>query len=187
MTVLVSYATSEGQTRKIARRVADRLANSGQAVELLALVDTDDIDLERFDRVILAASIHAGHYQKDLSDFVAKYAGQLHAKSTLFLSVSLAAAGHDADDWKGAENILEDLKAATGWTPGLVEQVAGAYLPSKYDMFRRFIMRRILAAKDPRADLDSDKEYTDWQALDILTDSFQAPLSTHSPTPKTEV
>ena len=187
MAVLVSYATSEGQTRKIARRVADRLADSGQAVELLPLADADDIDLERFDRVILAASIHMGHYQRALTDFAAKHAEGLHARPTLFLSVSLAAAGHDADDWKGAERILEDLKAATGWTPGRVEQIAGAYRPSKYDMFRRFVMRRILAAKDPGADLDNDKEYTDWRALDTLTDSFRGPLPTHSPTPKPEV
>jgi menaquinone-dependent protoporphyrinogen oxidase len=53
-----------------------------------------------------------------------------------------------------------------------VEQVAGAYLPSKYDFFRRFIMRRIIAAKDPQADLDADKEYTDWTAPDTLIDGF---------------
>lgn len=172
MTVLVAYATGEGQTRKIARRVADRIADNGHTVELLPLADADDIDLDRFDRVILAASIHMGHYQKALSDFAASHAKRLHAKPALLLSVSLAAAGHDAEDWKGAEHVLEDLKAATGWTPGQVEQIAGAYMPSKYDFFRRFIMRRIVAAKDPQADLDADKEYTDWKALDTLIDGF---------------
>jgi menaquinone-dependent protoporphyrinogen oxidase len=33
-------------------------------------------------------------------------------------------------------------------------------------------MRRIVAAKDPQADLDADKEYTDWKALDTLIDGF---------------
>jgi menaquinone-dependent protoporphyrinogen oxidase len=117
MTVLVAYATGEGQTRKIARRVADRIADHGQAVELLPLADADDIDLERFDRVILAASVHMEHYQQALSDFAASHAERLHATPALLLSVSLAAAGHDAEDWKGVEHILEDLKAATGWTP----------------------------------------------------------------------
>lgn len=172
MTVLVAYATGEGQTRKIARRVVDRIADSGISVELLPLAEADDIDLERFDRVILAASIHMGHFQRALSDFAGIHAKQLQTKPALLLSVSLAAAGHDAEDWKGAAHILEDLKAATGWTPGQVEHVAGAYQPSKYDFFRRFIMRRIIAAKDPAADLDADKEYTDWKALDTLIDDF---------------
>ena len=173
MTVLVAYATGEGQTRKIARRVAGRIATSGQSVELLPLADADDIDLEPFDHVILAASIHMGHYQKALSDFVARQAERLQAKPVLLLSVSLAAAGHDAEDWTGVERILEDLKTATGWTPGRVEHIAGAYLPSQYDMFRRFIMRRIIAAKDPEADPDADKEYTDWAALDRLIDGLE--------------
>jgi len=172
MTVLVAYATGEGQTRKIARWVADRIADHGQAVELLPLADADDIDLDRFDRVILAASVHMGHYQRALSDFAASHAERLNAKPALLLSVSLTASGHDAEEWKGVEHILEDLKAATGWTPGQVEQIAGAYMPSNYDMFRRFIMRRIIAAKDPEADLDADKEYTDWKALDTLIEGF---------------
>jgi menaquinone-dependent protoporphyrinogen oxidase len=172
MTVLIAYATSEGQTRKIARHVADRIVVSGGAVELLGLADADEIDLGRFDRVILAASVHAGNYQRALSDFAVKYAGQLHKKPTLFLSVSLAVAGHDAEDWRGLDRILKDFEEATGWIPGRIEQVAGAYRPSEYDIFRRFIMRRIVAAKDPEADLDADREYTDWKALDTLVDDW---------------
>ncbi|MBR9651175.1 flavodoxin domain-containing protein [Thalassovita aquimarina] len=168
MKVLVSYATSEGHTRKIARTLADRIADSGHMVELLHIDDADDIDLDRFDRVIVAASVHAGHYQRAVSEFAAKHAAQLGAKPSLFLSVSLAAAGHDAEDWRGLDKILADFQDATGWTPGRVEQIAGAYMPSQYDVFRRFVMRRILAQKDPEADLDQDKEYTDWPALDAL-------------------
>ena len=39
MTVLIAYATTEGQTRKIARFCADRLIARGQSVEVLPLVD----------------------------------------------------------------------------------------------------------------------------------------------------
>ncbi|MCR9151335.1 MAG: protoporphyrinogen oxidase [Rhodobacteraceae bacterium] len=172
MKVLVAYATGEGQTRKIARHVADRIADTGAAVELAGLADAEDLDPGRFDRVILAASIHVGQYQRALSDFVAANAGRLGERPTLFLSVSLAAAGHEAEDWKALDRIVEDLVAATGWQPGRVAQVAGAYMPSKYDIFRRFVMRRILAAKDPQADPGMDREYTDWPALDALVDAW---------------
>lgn len=176
MRILVAYATNEGQTRKIVRHVADRIADAKHTVELLELSPDNDINLQRFDGAILAASIHVGHYQRTLSDFAAKQADGLHGKLTLFLSVSLAAAGHDAEDWKGLERILKDFTEATGWTPDRVEQVAGAYLPSKYDIFRRFIMRRIVAAKDPEADLGADLEYTDWAALNLAIDGWLAKL-----------
>ena len=35
MKILVVYATTEGQTRKVARHVFDRLAGAGHSVELL--------------------------------------------------------------------------------------------------------------------------------------------------------
>lgn len=174
MKVLVAYATSEGQTRKISQRVADRIADAGQTVELLALEDAREIALNRFDRVVLAASIHAGHYQRALGDFVSDRAGPLAEKPTLFLSVSLSASGHDAEDWRTLDRILADFEEATGWTPGRVEQVAGAYRPSEYDVFKRFIMRRIIATKDPEADLDADRDFTDWKALDALIDDWLA-------------
>ncbi len=171
MKLLVAYATTEGQTRKIARQVADRLVDGGNAVELITLADAFDIDLNRFDRVILAASIHIGHYQKELAEFVEAQRESLRSKPSLLLSVSLSAAGHEAEDWRGLERIAEDFETATGWIPGRLLQVAGAYTPSSYDLFRRFIMRRIISSKDPDLDTDADKEYTDWSALfDYLDD-----------------
>ncbi|MCB1333244.1 MAG: protoporphyrinogen oxidase [Roseivivax sp.] len=165
MKILVAYASTDGQTRKIGRAVADWCADAGHAVELLPLADAGDIDLSRFDAVVLAASVHVGHYQKALTEFCAAHAAALGAMPDLFLSVSLAAAGHNAEDWQGLEKILADFAAATGWTPNAVEQVAGAYKPSQYDVFRRFVMRRILASRDPDADPSADIEYTDWAAL----------------------
>lgn len=172
MRTLVAYATSEGHTRKIARHVADRIADGGHAVELLGLSDAGDIDLGRFDGAILAASIYVGHYRRALTDFVAAQAVALTPMPTIFLSVSLAAAGHDAEDWRGLDRILADFQEATGWQPGRVEQVAGAYLPSHYDIFRRFVMRRIVAAKESEVDLDADREFTDWAGLDALFDAW---------------
>lgn len=174
MRVLVGYATTEGQTRRIARHVADRIADGGHAVELLGLADAADIDLRRFDRVIVAASVHVGHYQRPVAEFAASQAERLREKPTLFLSVSLAAAGHEAEDWRGLDRILEDFVDATGWRPGRVQQVAGAYRPAAYDVLRRFVMRRIVAARDPEADPDEDREYTDWQALDTSIDDWLA-------------
>lgn len=177
MKILVSYASTEGHTRKIAQHLADRLVNAGNSVELIDLAQAINIDLSRFDGAILAASIHMSHYQHSLSDFAAKHALGLEAMPTLFLSVSLSAAGHDTKDWQGLTKIIADLTQATGWTPTRTEQIAGSYCPSKYDVFRRFIMRRIIARKDDVADPDLDHDYTDWHALNRLVDDWRKSLS----------
>lgn len=172
MKLFIGYASSEGQTRKIARHIADRLVDQGHSVELSALGEAGPVDLARFDRAVLGGSLHAGQYQRVLSEFAADHAEALNTMPTLMLSVSLAAAGHDAEDWRGLDHILSDFTKATGWTPGKVVQVAGAYTPAQYDVFRRFIMRRIIAAKDPEADPGHAIEYTDWDALDAKMDAW---------------
>lgn len=165
MKIMIAYATTEGQTRRIARRLADHMADLDHSTELLALRDANDVDLGRFDGVILAASVHMNTYQRPLTEFAARQSAELNNMPTLFLSVSLSASGHDAEDWRGLERIAEDLTEATGWTPGRTLQVAGAYVPSQYDILRGFVMRRILLAKDPTVDPGEDHEFTDWTSL----------------------
>lgn len=177
MKILIAYASTEGQTRKIAQKVADHIVEGGRTVELLELSDATHIDIQRFDCVILAGSIHVGRYQRSLTNFAAERCNALQGKPTLLLSVSLAAAGHDAEDWKGLNKIREEFIEATDWNPSHIEQVAGAYRPSEYDIFRRFIMRRIIASKDPEADLDADLEYTDWDTLMRNIDDWLAKLN----------
>ncbi|GAA3868372.1 flavodoxin domain-containing protein [Celeribacter arenosi] len=177
MKILVAYASSDGQTRKICRFAADRFADAGHAVELLSLVDADGIDLARFDAVLLAASIHMGHYQEALTEFCASRADMLSTMPSLLLSVSLSAAGHVAEDWRGLEKTLDEFISATEWTPGRVEQIAGAYKPSTYSVFRRYVMRRIVAQRDPSADPNLDVEYTDWAALKRVLDDWTGSIT----------
>ncbi|MEL6959362.1 MAG: flavodoxin domain-containing protein [Pseudomonadota bacterium] len=170
--LLIGYTTKEGQSRKIARWCADRLAGAGKAIELLSLKDASDVDLTRFDGAILIAPVHVGRFPKPLIAFANAQADALNEMPSLFLSVSLAASGHDADDWRGIEKVAVDLSDATGWTPGRTEHVAGAYQPSKYDLLTKFIMKRIIAEKDPGSDLNADREYTDWEALGQTIDDW---------------
>jgi menaquinone-dependent protoporphyrinogen oxidase len=177
MKLFIGYASTQGHTRKIARHIGDRLVDAGHGVEIAPLSDTTDLDITRFDGVILGASVHVSHYQKALTHFVHEQVTDLATRPTLLLSVSLAAAGHDAEDWRGLDKIVADFCEATGWTPGQVAQIAGAYTPSRYDIVTRFVMRRIIAHKDPDADLDADRDYTDWAALDALVDGWVAGIT----------
>ena len=177
MRLLVAYATTDGQTRKIARFVADLLADQGHAVELLNVEDAGELDLTRFDGAILGGSLHAGGYQKTLRRFVTKARPALDAMPTLFLAVSLSAAGNDPDDWKGLTLCLEEFAEDTGWIPGRIEHVAGAFKFTEYDFFRAWAMRRIAEHKGETVEPGRDKEYTDWAALRLAVDGWVAGLT----------
>lgn len=177
MYLLIAYATTDGQTRKIARFAADRLVSSGHSVELLNVEDADGLDLARFDAAILAGSLHIGGYQKSLSRYVRDAHADLATLPTMFLAVSLSAAGNDAEDWAGLRKCLADFETETGWTPGRVEHVAGAFKFSDYDFFRAWAMRRIADQKGEAVEPGKDKEYTDWAALGQTLDTWLAGLN----------
>jgi menaquinone-dependent protoporphyrinogen oxidase len=177
MNLLVAYATTDGQTRKIARFAADRLTTQGHSVELLHVEDADGLSLDRFDAAILAGSLHAGGYQKSLARYVSSAKVDLASLPTLFLAVSLSAAGQDKDDWAGLHRCLADFETDTGWTPGRVEHVAGAFRFSEYDFFRAWAMRRIADMKGETVEPGKDKEYTDWAALGRALDTWAAGLT----------
>lgn len=177
MHLLIAYATTDGQTRKIARFAADRLAGQGHAVELLNVEDAEGLDLSRFDGAILAGSLHAGGYQKTLARFARDAAVELALMPTIFLAVSLSAAGNDPEDWAGLRRCLAEFEADTGWTPSRVEHVAGAFRFSEYDFFRAWAMRRIADQKGEAVEPGKDKENTDWAALILTLDAWVAELT----------
>lgn len=177
MYLLIAYATTDGQTRKIARFTADRLAALGHAVELLNVEDAEGLDLARFDGAILAGSLHSGGYQKPLVRFATDHSATLALMPTLFLAVSLSAAGNDPDDWAGLRRCLAEFETDTGWTPGRVEHVAGAFRFSEYDFFRAWAMRRIADQKGEHVDPGKDREYTDWAALVLALDQWLAGIT----------
>lgn len=177
MYLLIAYATTDGQTRKIARFAADRLVGLGHAVELLNVEDAEGLDLSHFDGAILAGSLHAGGFQKALVRYATGAAAELALMPTLFLAVSLSAAGNDPEDWAGLRRCLAEFEAETGWTPGRVENVAGAFRFSEYDFFRAWAMRRIADQKGEAVEAGKDKEYTDWAALVLALDGWLAGIS----------
>ena len=172
MKILIAYASTEGQTRKIVQFCADYLMDEGHNVELLPAADAKDIDLSRFGAVLLAASVHAGKYQKPLVKLATAQADALAKMKAAFMSVSLAAAGTDPDDWEGLKDTVDRFAAKTGWMPQKVMHVAGAFRFSEYDFFKSWAMRWIAAQKDQEVDPHEDKEYTDWAALRTTLDEW---------------
>ena len=180
MRVLICYGTTEGQTRKIARACADTLVDAGHSVELLDTESAGDLQIGRFDACLLAASVHAGRYQSDFVSICARHHADIAEKPNLFLSVSLAAAGDDAEDWKVLEQGVKRFSADTGWYPAQVEHIAGAFRFSEYDFFKYWAMRWIASVKGDAAPRGEDIEYTDWEALKALVLGWAGAVDTRA-------
>lgn len=176
MRLLICYASTEGQTRRICRFCADQLFALGHSVEMLPVGDAGGLDLAPFDAAILAGSVHVGKIQTALGDFAAAHAPALNGMPTLYLQVSLAAAGGDRGELADLDRIARDFCASAGWTPGAIHQIAGAFRFTEYDFFRSWAMRWVAAQKGQTVDPHKDTEYTDWAALAGILQAWSAGL-----------
>jgi menaquinone-dependent protoporphyrinogen oxidase len=176
MNLLVVYATTEGQTRKIAQFVADRIKVHGHGADLVDATDpaSADVRLRGYDGVIVAGSVHVGKFQTAIEDFVRVRHQMLNGMRSVFLPVSLSAASKDADDLKGLAECTRKFLAETGWKPGETHNVAGAFRYTQYDFFKRWGMKMIAYQKGVSTDTSRDLELTDWVALTRAVDGFVA-------------
>ncbi len=171
--VLILYGTHEGQTRKIAGFVAERLKARGLAVTMRDAADLNEqAQLPPFDAVLVAASLHIGGFQKSVARAIARNAEAMAAKPNAFLSVSLSAAGDNEDDWRGLEECLERFFVQAHWRPQHVEHVAGAFRYTQYDFFKRLAMTNIAKQRGGPVDTSRDWELTDWDKLAAFADAF---------------
>jgi len=164
--VLIVYATREGQTERIARRIAQTITSEGHTAELL---DTDrragSVDLSRFGRVVIGGPIHVQGYPRSIVRFARSHLEELRHMPNAFFSVGLAIASRTSDGRGQTLEVVEKFVKKTGWRPGHVELIAGALPYSKYNFLVRFVMRRIAAAEGGDTDTSRDYEYTDWDAV----------------------
>jgi menaquinone-dependent protoporphyrinogen oxidase len=175
MRILIVYGTTEGQTRKIANFAGERLRNAGHTVELHDAADlSEDFDVPDCDRVIVAASLHGGRYQAGLGHWVKRNQQRLNALPAAFLSVSLSAAGDSEEDRQGLTQCVERFLDETGWRPGVIEHVAGAFRFTEYDFLKRWAMKYIAWRKGQPTDTNRDYEYTDWEGLARFVVRFAA-------------
>ena len=162
--VLIAYATTEGQTETVARRIADELAAAGHDADLVDLGD-ENPNPDDYDGVVVGASVHAGGFQRAVTRFAAANAAALSARPSAFFFLSLTAAD-DADDSRAAVAELgEAIEAETGWHPDEVAAFAGALKYTEYGPIKRFVMKRIARQYGGDTDTSRDHEYTDWDAV----------------------
>ena len=172
--VLVAFATHDGQTRKVAERIATVLRVRHHAVELLDLghPPPETLDLSQFQAVLLGSPIRAQGYLRPVVRFVQSHRTELELLPTLFFSVGLAVLSRTGDGRAQTMRIVERLVAETGWHPQRVELVAGALPYTRYNFLVRFVMRRISRKEGGDTDTSRDYEYTDWAAVDRFAAEF---------------
>lgn len=173
MHTLIIYGSQEGQTQKIAERIAGSLQDKGQQITVFPVGQLPaNLSLDNYDAAILGGSIHIGKYPKHLKKFITTHRDWLNNIPSAFFTVCLAIhsqqAGSQAEALKYGKNFL----ARTGWQPTLTATFAGAVRYTRYNFITRFIMKKISQKEGGSTDTTRDHEYTDWTEVERFADNF---------------
>ncbi len=180
MNILIVYGTTEGQTRKIATFMADRIRDRGETVTLIDSTGLPKgLDIDGFDAVIAAGSVHNGRHQASLFQFAHDRLAALQAKPSAFVSVSLSMASDEKEDRLDAAACVDRFLLAAEWKPTVTHLVAGAIRYSQYDFFKSWILRMIASTKGASTDTSQDHEFTDWKDLKAFVDAFLTQVAEH--------
>jgi menaquinone-dependent protoporphyrinogen oxidase len=164
--VLIVYASTHGHTGKIASRIADAIRAAGADATVLAVGDAGGLRLADFDAVVVGASIHAGHHQRELVDWARHHAAGLNGMPSAFFSVCLAVAEDSDEARTAARGYVDDMLELTGWTPREAVTFAGALQYREYDFMTRLAMRLMMQRGGHPTDISRDYDYTDWDAVE---------------------
>jgi menaquinone-dependent protoporphyrinogen oxidase len=166
-TLLMAYVTRGGQTLKIARRMAALLEARGHTIRFCDLDGSGpEPELDGVQGVLLGAPIYAGRYPRSAARFARAHRELLARVPSAFFSVSLGVASKVRDGRAQVQPLVKQFLERAEWRPDHVELIAGALLYTKYNVLKRFLMRRISRSEGGDTDTSRDYEYTDWAAVE---------------------
>jgi menaquinone-dependent protoporphyrinogen oxidase len=164
--LLLVYHSVDGQTTKVAERIAETLRSAGATVDVHDADDAPGPDGHHL--VILGDSIHVGRHSRSLERYASRHRDELMAAPLALFQVSLTSSSDDEEHTAEAQRLVHAFLERTGIEPDLVGLFAGALAYTRYGWFKRTLMKRIAASDDGDIDTSVDHEYTDWDAVEAF-------------------
>lgn len=175
--ILIIYTSIDGQSARIAERIAARLRAASHTVTLRRAQAVEVLwEAATHDAVIVGGNIRYGHHLPALEEVVRERRGELEARPTAFFSVCLSAGGPGARP-DAVRRYQQTFFQRTGWKPGRTTSFGGALLYTRYTAFTRFMIRLIMTITGGDIDTSRDYEYTDWEAVEAFADDFAADVA----------
>lgn len=174
MRAIVIYATSEGQTERIAKRFAIVMQRCGIPTDTFNVTRSKltELAVESYDAVVLGSSLHYGVHDPRIACCIRQHQHRLATIPTAFFSVSLGIVSQHAKDRAEAESLADEFLREEGFLPTRRACFAGALRYSKYGWLKKRLMRRIAEKSGSETEMTRDYEYTDWHSVDAFATDF---------------
>jgi menaquinone-dependent protoporphyrinogen oxidase len=161
------YATRDGQSQRIAERIANRLADHGILTlpRNLALALPDPTGLAATRLVVVVAAVRYGLPLPEAEQFLSRYRKLRDPPELVLLSVNLTARKPGKDTAEGNVYLRKSI-ARHRLSPAFALAIAGRLDYSRYGWFDRQLIRFIMKLTGGPTDPATCIEYTPWHVVD---------------------
>ena len=168
---LLIYSSTDGHTKKICQRIKNFL-NGENLVELLSIEDAKKIDLLKFEKIIIGASIRYGKHSKELYSFINLNKNILNQKKCAFFSVNVVARKPEKNSAETNPYINKFLKISK-WKPNKIKVFAGKVDYPSYKPIDKYIIKFIMFITKGPTDTSQSYEFTDWSKVDDFSEELK--------------
>lgn len=174
MRAIVIYATCEGQTDRIAKRIAVTVRQQGIPTDTFDVSKNDvcELAVESYEAVVFGSSLHYGDHDPRVAWCLRNYRKWLKHVPTSFFSFRLGILSEHAKDRAKVERLADEFLRRNEFEPNQKACFAGALRYSRYGWVKKQVMHRIAQKSGSETETDRDYEYTDWQAVDEFARKF---------------
>ena len=166
MNSLIIYSSTDGHTKIISEKIRNNLKNSNNA-ELISLDQAINLDLSKFNKIIIGASIRYGRHSRDLYKFIKSNKDILEQKKTAFFSVNVVARKIEKSNPETNPYIKKFLKISN-WKPDKVAVFAGKVDYPNYRFFDKYIIKLIMFITKGPTNTSQSYEFTNWSKVDAF-------------------
>lgn len=162
--ILMLYSTTDGHTVEICQEIQAILEQHANAVELFSINEAADVDLAKYDKLVIGASIRYGKHNKSVFDYVNRHQKILENLPAAFFSVNVVARKPNKNRPDNNPYMQKFLQQVS-WKPAELEVFAGKIDYQKYRFFDRQMIRLIMYITKGPTDPKSVNDFTNWEQV----------------------
>jgi menaquinone-dependent protoporphyrinogen oxidase len=162
--ILIIYSSKDGQTLKICQALQSDIERNGNPVSLVSIADAAQLDLARFDKIVIGASIHYGRHHPNILAFINRNHTVLDSKPNAFFSVNVVARKPQKNQ-PDTNPYLKKFLKRIAWKPKQLAVFAGKIDYPSYNRLDRTVIRLIMWLTKGPTDPEAVVEFTDWDQV----------------------
>lgn len=163
--ILIIYATVDGHTHKICKRIKTTLEQNTHQVRLISISEVAAIDLNDFDKIVIGASIRYGKHHPLAIRFIKQQQALLQNKTSAFFSVNIVARKPNKNT-PDTNPYLRRFMQTLSWKPDALAVFAGKLDYPRYGYLDRLMIQLIMRITKGPTDPSAVIEFTDWDQVE---------------------